>query len=487
MTDWSNSGLDKTNKGAVTIIGAGLVGCYLAHRLLEENFVITLIDMGGMDEPVPQVLADKAIPIFSKEIYRGGTSEGRVFGIGGTSVVWGGAMIPPSRFERHLCPDIDPSAQDRVLKTFAIKGIFASAEKSQHLDKRNILWPAFHRKNTRSLLDTRHPNLSLIEKASVREIKFENRLAKTLVIQRGLTSFELDCSESTVILCAGMLESTRILSTPIVDHANCEKDESAKSFPSRDFKDHISAPLAYLKPKSSKSMDYLLLKRPWGFESIRYDFGYGDCTGFVNVQFTREDSDAFSLLRDLALHVQSSQLGISFFLSMLRLVPKIGWVCRFFWSFYIRGYVLPPDGSKLFLNCAMAKLTYGSISIEKDEMSIEWEVTADDERNFLEVGRQVVIEMRKQLGAIFDIEELSDEQISCNLRGTSEVFHPNGSVPFGGGLHEIDENTRFKKSENLFVISSAIFPEGGVSSPSFALLCLAEQLVGKLAFDKKHG
>lgn len=487
MTDWSNLGLDKTNKGAVTIIGAGLVGCYLAHRLLEENFVITLIDMGGIGKPVPQVLADKVVPRFTKETYRGGTSEGRIFGIGGTSAVWGGAMIPPSRFERHLCPNIDQSAQDRVLKTFAIEGVFASAEKSQHLDKRNILWPAFHRKNTRSLLDTRHPNLSLIEQASVREIKFENRLAKTLVIQRGWKSFELDCSESTVILCAGMLESTRILSTLILDHANCKRDERAESFSISHFKDHISSPLAYLKPKSPKSLDYLLLKRPWGFESIRYDFGLGDCTGFVNVQFTREDGDAFSLLRDLALHVQSSQFGISFFLSMLRLASKIGWVCRFFWSLYVRGYVLPPNGSKLFLNCAMAKLKCGSISIEKDEMAIEWEVTSEDVRNFLEVGRQVVIEMQDQLGAIFDIEELSDEEIGRNLRETSEVFHPCGSVPFGGGLHEIDESTRFKKSENLFVISSAIFPEGGVSSPSFALLCLAEQLVGKLAFDRKHG
>lgn len=487
MTDWSNLGLDKTNKGTVTIIGAGLVGCYLAHRLLEENFIITLIDMGGMVQPIPKVLADKAIPRFTKETYRGGTSEGRIFGIGGTSAVWGGAMIPPSRFERHLCPEIDPSAQDRVLETFAIKGIFASVEKSQHLDKRNILWPAFHRKNTKSLLDTRHPNLSLIEQASVREIKFENRLAKTLVIQRGLKSIELDCSESTVILCAGMLESTRILSTSIAGHKNCKKDKRAESFSNRHFKDHISAPLAYLKPKSPKSLDYLLLKRPWGFESIRYDFGFGDCTGFVNIQFTREDSDAFSLLRDLVLHVQSSQFGISFFLSMLRLVPKMGWVCKFFWSFYVRGYVLPPNGSKLFLNCAMAKLTCGSISIEKDEMAIAWEVTANDVRNFLEVGRQVVIEMRDQLGPTFDIEELSDEEIGRNLRGTSEVFHPNGSVPFGGGFHEIDENTRFKKSDNLYVISSAIFPEGGVSSPSFALLCLAEQLVGKLACDRNHG
>jgi len=172
---------------------------------------------------------------------------------------------------------------------------------------------------------------------------------------------------------------------------------------------------------------------------------------------------------------------------MLRLAPKIGWVCRFFWSLYVNGHVLPPNGSKLFLNCAMSKFMCGSISTEKDEIAIEWEITADDEKNFLEVGRKVLSEVREQLDAVFDIEELSDEEIGLNLRAASEVFHPNGSVPFGGGFHEIDENTRFKKSENLFVISSAIFPEGGVSSPSFALLCLAEQLVGKLALDRKHG
>ena len=80
----------------IVIIGAGTAGLYLANKLYNSSFKIILIEEGGRQGRMSDLLGKKVI---NSGIQYNGASKGRSFGIGGTSSLWGGQMIPLSSFD----------------------------------------------------------------------------------------------------------------------------------------------------------------------------------------------------------------------------------------------------------------------------------------------------------------------------------------------------------------------------------------------------
>lgn len=474
---------DQDNGRKFVIIGGGLVGCYLASRLVDEGNEVVLIELGGSNTEDSSQATRALVPNFTTSVYRGALPGGRAFGLGGTSTIWGGAMIPPSRFEKHLSPSFDDSVQRAVLEKFGVHGHFYSTQISENVDKRNVLWPSFTKKNARRLIDTKSPNLKLLLNTQVLKLAHQDGRIIGLKLRKSDAEFDFDSSMYTVIMAAGMIESTRLLlASSLVKRDLGESREQAVLHSAPDsiettFSDHISAPIATLTPLSEQYLNHLVKGRHWGLESVRYDYKFGECTGFLNIQFTRESSDPFYALRQLLLSLQSGVLGRDSLKHFLTIIKSFNWFFVFASYFLRKGLVLPPPKSKIFINLVATKFEYGTISFKDESINLDWEITDKDREYFLRAARSLLNEIALEFEGVFSIDRHTDSQITEELGKDAEVFHPNGSFPFGFADAVVTEDLKLKGCDNMYLISSGLFPNGGVSSPSFSLLCLAEKLV----------
>jgi len=97
--------LEKVNKlnTTICIIGGGLVGLYLANKLRANNLEVAVIEVGNQKFQSTRNLKFKT---YHKSFFYGGSDSGRNFGLGGTSVLWGGQMLPLIRSDIKKRPYI---------------------------------------------------------------------------------------------------------------------------------------------------------------------------------------------------------------------------------------------------------------------------------------------------------------------------------------------------------------------------------------------
>src|ERR1700685_3502493 len=75
----------------IGIVGAGIAGLVLAVRLARAGLKVIVLESGNEKR---SSFADELNEVaFSDRPYRGAIS-GRVRGLGGTSAIWGGALLP---------------------------------------------------------------------------------------------------------------------------------------------------------------------------------------------------------------------------------------------------------------------------------------------------------------------------------------------------------------------------------------------------------
>src|SRR4051794_11287487 len=75
----------------VLIIGGGIAGLLLAVQLRKHNMGVIVLESGGPGNAAHPHPLNEVVHL--GEIYRGAL-EGRARGLGGTSTLWGGALIP---------------------------------------------------------------------------------------------------------------------------------------------------------------------------------------------------------------------------------------------------------------------------------------------------------------------------------------------------------------------------------------------------------
>src|SRR5262249_3181449 len=75
----------------VLIIGGGIAGLVLAVKLRKHDVPIVILESGGPGNDAQPHPLNEVVQLGS--VYRGAL-EGRARGLGGTSALWGGALIP---------------------------------------------------------------------------------------------------------------------------------------------------------------------------------------------------------------------------------------------------------------------------------------------------------------------------------------------------------------------------------------------------------
>src|ERR1044071_3833858 len=81
---------------SVCIIGAGAGGLFLARRLADAGIDTVLVEAGS--ERVVKAADTDLLPEFSRDVYDGAIN-GRGFGLGGSTALWGGVLVPYTRHD----------------------------------------------------------------------------------------------------------------------------------------------------------------------------------------------------------------------------------------------------------------------------------------------------------------------------------------------------------------------------------------------------
>ena len=63
-----------------------------------------------------------------------------------------------------------------------------------------------------------------------------------------------------------------------------------------------------------------------------------------------------------------------------------------------------------------------------------------------------------------------------------DAYHPVGTCRLGvDEAATVDLDLRVRGTENLYVLSTGVFPSAGTANPTFSMLCLGDRLADKLA------
>ena len=91
----------------VCIIGAGTVGIFLSQQLRKQGIRVVLLEAGDIVARKPDELDQRCVQHGIR--YRG-ADLGRSFGLGGTSVLWGGQMLPLTPSDMAARPAVEVNA-----------------------------------------------------------------------------------------------------------------------------------------------------------------------------------------------------------------------------------------------------------------------------------------------------------------------------------------------------------------------------------------
>ena len=297
----------------VAIIGSGVMGCLAYDFFARENLDVVMISEDSLDGP------QNFSVIANKSTYSGVT-HGRHRGLGGTSVLWGGAMNSDIRshpvFQKLAMHSISMDYElNQVFKFFGIrrpkvakKSCVAENDKYRILEE-DIIWPNFWRRNA-------YKNLSKIYK---NEMNIKIGVLKKVQKERGLSKVSYLTTEKKVktiyakkvFLGLGFIENIKFAQ---------KYNNNAHSF-----YEHISAPVLKVKRCCDTCFSPSLKFKGTYFKTKRYDIydkNLGRSVGFFHLH--SEKSRFLMKLRVLLLKIQQNKLPTSHeILALLSGVPDL--------------------------------------------------------------------------------------------------------------------------------------------------------------------
>lgn len=497
----------------VCIVGAGAAGIYLGVRLAQRGLAVIILEAGG------HVGADGAAvgieSTFEGTPYRGAT-EGRAFGLGGTTSRWGGVLIPHSERDfrparegqfdpwRHIVAVVKQRSPD-VLRTLGLDpqrdsptmarrflGDAVATLHSSGLEIRVAEFLPFRRKNLAFLLRESSP-----KKGSL--TVFLHAVATNWPITVGpdgvsrLTAVMARCGDKTVtvtahsfVLAAGALESARLL-------LEMERQTGANPFRQGAavgcyLGDHLSCTIANLRPedwaltaqrfgprfKAGRMQSFRFLERSAPDDSPR-------C--FAHFIFENENP-GFLLAKKLLTGLQARVLpniSLAEFRDGATGLLALGWH-RMMGS---RLYITPKTPVHLQLDIEQRPHYSNRIRLDdrvdawgRPMPVIQWDVHAEDYAAIRTTARRL---LALWPGRDQRLPELCAVERDPAGQKPHDAYHPVGACRMGTDSEAVvDAELRVHGIPNLAVLSTAVFPSAGTANPTFSMLCLGEALAERL-------
>ncbi len=510
--------LSQTLRSQVCIIGGGIAGLILAHRLMLDGRTVTLLEAGGRERPESDA-GDPFAAEFRGRPHRG-TAEGRVCALGGCSVTWGGQLLPlpddarwpvtaaelrGHRLEWRPPDNAAAFLAERGMRVPALLGYFPE------LTPRLSQFLPFSRRNLAHTLGKQlraNAGVRVVLHASVTEIVLASTRDRIEAVELRAPAGEgLRVEAEQFVLAAGTVETSRLLlASGSVDPAGIG---NAYGQVGRNFHDHLTLSAAEFRGEARTRI--LAELRPW----VLPDRDRRQSLYSLKLEPTR------ALREQLGLHPAMAHLtveepadsGIGALRSLLRArqqgIANGGWgghvrqlpgmivhALRLAWEARVRRrrYVSPAARVHLQLNVAQdaPSASFVSLSDEKDPFGVpramlDWQISKAELGTF----RSFAGHLRERLEAagvsdgvvwqpaLFAEGAAADAEL---LRLIDDARHAMGGACMGADPRSsvVDPELRVHGAGNLSVASPAVFPDGGPQLPTLTLGALCVRLAERL-------
>lgn len=496
----------------VCIVGAGAAGIYLGTRLVHIGLNVVILEAGGRICSNGEAVGIESV--FEGEPYRGAT-EGRAFGLGGSTSSWGGYLVPYSDCDITTVQQNTYKAWQHIVKTVKERssvvlttlGLDAttfreknttrfmaasmSAFDSCGLDVAMGEFLPFRRKNMAGLLrKSKYGNGRLTIFLNSVATEWHNgpvsngvsRLKSTKT--RGGKNIKI--SAASFVLAAGAIESTRIL---------LEMQQQLVSSPfrrgaaiGRYLGDHLSCSIANVPPEDRQLAVRLFAPlfirgRLRNFRFIEHSAPMDLPRSFAHFIFENENA-GFNLAKKLLGGFQSRSLPVISLKELTRGATglfALGWNRVMRSRLYIASETpvhlqLDVEQHPNFNNCI--RLGDQKDSLGRSTPIIRWGVHEEDYKTIRKTSiRLLSLWPGKRKG----LPNLIAAQGEPSDRKPHDAYHPVGTCRMGTDTESVvDLELRVHGFHNLSVLSTAVFPTAGTANPTFSMFCLAEALAERL-------
>lgn len=475
------------------IIGSGAVGSYLAHLTCKLNSKLRILVLEA-GNTIPQSSKQLGIRFSHSDEYEA-TSKGLRFGLGGTSSIWGGllAVYPKESIhaedpklsnswswilkytEKHavsVIADLLQTSHSRAKSIHEKMKLKIDDHCRQFAVAESIHLP-FSSRNVFSLLRHSIENrVDIVENIVVRDFEVINDGIYPTIVGVNCLSYgeNIKYKARKYVLCAGAIESTRILMEIWRDNKHgVPPDDLGKGLG-----EHLSMDIATLRKESKIKFRRKFIPRFYNsclttkrLALVKYSFFN---KGFLHFNLIHKNDPYYLIrfLRDPAFEKKFS-LGEACY-SIVQLPFAV--ISRYLFS---KIWVPMNTRVNLRLDISQIRSLKNQIFLT-DEMDvhgrhipkIHWEISDED-----------VERVSESIKFISKTDFFSSDVFmeSVEVKNIYGAYHPVGTTMIGDHHDSpIATDFRVKGICNLYSISSGLLPEAGFANPTFTLLCFCREL-----------
>lgn len=505
-------------RAPVCIIGAGTAGLFLARQLRQRKIGVVVLESGHSLARKPAEMGhhceQQGIP------YRG-ADQGRSFGLGGTSVLWGGQMIPLTVSDMAARSAVDipawPLSHDQVAACFprveAALGLLpvATPQEEQRtlaryfsalgqihpdFELRLSQWIPFQTRNFAKAFATDlqgDADLEVWTNASVVSLDqaADNPGRIAAVQARCPKGRHLVVHPQVVVICAGALESTRLMLA--FDEAAQGLITKAGAPLGRYFADHLSVTCGRFQCHDWRRYNLAtaplfqrgVMRTPRLEITSQVQDQLALTSAFAHFTFITHGDTGFDMVRDVLRRRQGEDRSLA--IDPLKLGTAVGDVSAMaLWrSLHQRLYI--PRQAELLLQVDIEQVpnwnSHLRLAEERDELGrrrliVAWQITPEDRRVIRTVAERAIAAWgQSDLGRVATLHPALPEDLD-NFESLYDVYHPTGMLRMGSSPANsvVDSDLRVWPLENTYISSTGVFPSAGSANPGLTHLALTCRL-----------